>query len=285
LAQLLPEFAARWRAWRSDRGAETETTLEVRGSELRLRLVEAGAAEELSVVFVEDTSRMREEAQQLKLAALGRLTANIAHEIRNPLSAISHAAELLREEKRLHDRERLTRIIHDNTTRLERLVGDVLQLNRRDRAARERIALSAWLMTFVEDFVMNESVPPERFVIDTGRELSVEFDREHLRQVLWNLLRNAVRHARAEERSIRLLLKPYRYGDRVELSIIDNGPGVPRANQGQLFEPFFTTDSKGTGLGLYLARELCAANRASLDYVDDMPGAHFRILMRAAPAA
>jgi len=244
-----------------------------------------GAAEELSVVFVEDTSRMREEAQQLKLAALGRLTANIAHEIRNPLSAISHAAELLGEEKRGRDRERLTRIIHDNTARLERLVGDVLQLNRRDRAARERIALSGWLMSFVEDFVMNESVPPERFAIDTGRGLNVEFDREHLRQVLWNLLRNAVRHARAEPRSIRLLLKRYDYGDRVELSVIDNGPGVPRANQVQLFEPFFTTDSKGTGLGLYLARELCAANRASLDYVDDMPGAHFRILMRTAPAA
>jgi two-component system sensor histidine kinase PilS (NtrC family) len=284
LMRLLPDFDARWRAWRGDRRAEAETSLEARGRELRLRLVEVGVAEELSVVFVEDTSRMREEAQQLKLAALGRLTANIAHEIRNPLSAISHAAELLGEEKRTRDRERLTRIIHDNASRLERLVGDVLQLNRRDRAARERIALGAWLMAFVEEFVINESVPPERFAIDTGRELSVEFDREHLRQVLWNVLRNAVRHAQAEPRSIRLLLKPYRYGNRVELSVIDNGPGVPRANQGQLFEPFFTTDSKGTGLGLYLARELCAANRAALDYVDDMPGAHFRILMRAAPA-
>lgn len=282
LAQLLPEFESRWRAWRRDRASEAETPLEVGGRELRLRLVEAGGAEELSLVFVEDISRLRDEAQQLKLAALGRLTANIAHEIRNPLSAISHAAELLNEEKRERDRERLTRIIHDNTGRLERLVGDVLQLSRRDRAARERIALNAWLMAFVEEFVANESVPPERFAIDTGRELAVEFDREQLRQVLWNLLRNAVRHARAEPRSIRLLLRPY--GDRVELNVIDNGPGVPRENRGQLFEPFFTTDSKGTGLGLYLARELCAANRASLDYVGDMPGAHFRILMRAAAA-
>jgi two-component system sensor histidine kinase PilS (NtrC family) len=282
LARLLPEFAGRWRTWRRDRDEETESRLEIGGRELRLRLVEAGAAEDLSVVFVEDLGRAREEAQQLKLAALGRLTANIAHEIRNPLSAISHAAELLGEEKRGRDRERLTRIIHDNTGRLERLVADVLQLNRRDRASRERIALNAWLMSFVEEFVANESVAPEGFAIETGRELHVEFDREHLRQVLWNLLRNAVRHARAGPRSVRLLLKPW--GDRVELSVIDNGPGVPRAEQGQLFEPFFTTDSKGTGLGLYLARELCAANRASLDYVDDLPGAHFRILMRGAAA-
>jgi two-component system sensor histidine kinase PilS (NtrC family) len=283
LAQLLPEFEARWRAWRDDRRSEAEAAIEVRGRELRLRLVEPGGAEELTVVFAEDISRLRDEAQQLKLAALGRLTANIAHEIRNPLSAISHAAELLGEEKRERDRERLTRIIHDNTGRLERLVGDVLQINRRDRVRRERIALNSWLMGFVEEFVANESVPPERFAIDTQRELAVEFDREQLRQVMWNLLRNAVRHARPEPRGIRLLLRPH--GDRVELSVIDNGPGVPRADRGQLFEPFYTTDSKGTGLGLYLARELCAANRASLDYVGDVPGAHFRILMRAASAA
>jgi len=110
----------------------------------------------------------------------------------------------------------------------------------------------------------------------------VEFDREHLRQVLWNLLRNAVRHSRQEPDSVRIVLNTY--GDQVEFNVIDNGPGVARAIQGQLFEPFFTTESKGTGLGLYLARELCTANRAVLEYVDDMPGAHFRILCREAPA-
>src|SRR5262249_62097880 len=100
---------------------------------------------------------------------------------------------------------------------------------------------------------------------------------------LWNLLRNAVRHARAEDGSVRLTVSGY--ADQVELNVIDDGPGVPRASQGQLFEPFFTTESKGTGLGLYLARELCAANRAALEYVDDLPGAHFRILCREAAAA
>jgi two-component system, NtrC family, sensor histidine kinase PilS len=100
--------------------------------------------------------------------------------------------------------------------------------------------------------------------------------------VMWNLLKNAVRHARTEPKSVRVALDGY--ADRVELSVIDNGPGVPGAIQGQLFEPFFTTEAKGTGLGLYLARELCAANRATLDYVNDGPGAHFRIRCRQAKA-
>ncbi|HYM27505.1 MAG TPA: ATP-binding protein, partial [Steroidobacteraceae bacterium] len=282
LTRLLPGFGERWRAWRAGDAAAARAEVELRGRGLRLRLMETGAAEDLAVLFVEDTTRSREEAQRLKLAALGRLTANIAHEIRNPLSAISHAAELLNEENRGRDRGRLTRIIRDNTLRLERLVSDVLQLNRRDRAAADRVALNAWLATFVDDFATNESVPAGRIGLETMREVTVEFDREHLRQVLWNLLRNAVRHAGEEPGSVRIVLNSY--GDQVECNVIDNGPGVARAIQGQLFEPFFTTESKGTGLGLYLARELCAANRAALEYVDDMAGAHFRILCREAAA-
>jgi len=283
LAQVLPGFEGRWQAWRAGDRAAAQAELEVRGRGLRLRLMEAGAGEDLAVLFVEDITRSREEAQRLKLAALGRLTANIAHEIRNPLSAIGHAAELLEEENRGAGRERLTRIIRDNARRLEGLVSDVLQLNRRDRASDERIALDDWLEEFVADFAAVEALPADRISLERSRGVAVRFDREHLRQVLWNLLRNAVRHAPPRPRSVRLSLNAY--GDQVELSVIDEGPGVPRAIQGQLFEPFFTTESKGTGLGLYLARELCAANRAVLEYVDDRRGAHFRILCREAPAA
>jgi two-component system sensor histidine kinase PilS (NtrC family) len=285
LPRLLPGFESRWRAWREGEGAARAAAgeFEIRGREVGLRLLDTGTEEEYSVLFVEDLTRSREQAQQMKLGALGRLTANIAHEIRNPLAAISHAAELLGEEKRTEDRDRLTRIIHDNTLRLERLVADVLQLNRRDRVSGERTRLGPWLEAFVNEFVANEGVAAERFDLASARDAWVEFDREHLRQVMWNLLRNAVRHARAEPRSVRIALSGF--GDRVELDVIDNGPGVPESAQSQLFEPFFTTDSKGTGLGLYLARELCAANRATLEYVDDLPGAHFRILMREAREA
>ncbi|HTP61450.1 MAG TPA: ATP-binding protein [Burkholderiales bacterium] len=281
LARLLPGFGERWRAWRDGDAGAARSELDLHGRGLRLRLMETGAAEHLAVLFVEDTTRSRDEAQQLKLAALGRLTANIAHEIRNPLSAISHAAELLDEEHRDRDRGRLTRIIHDNTRRLERLVSDVLQLNRRDRAATDRVPLDSWLPAFVEDFCANESVPAGRIAVEVARPVTLLFDREHLRQVLWNLLRNGVRHAREQRGSVRIALNAY--ADQVELNVIDDGPGVARAIVGQLFEPFFTTESKGTGLGLYLARELCAANHASLEYVDDMQGAHFRIVCREAP--
>lgn len=283
LAHVLPGFAARWALWRAGNGREGGADFEVHGRDVRLRLLETGADEDYRVLFIEDMTRTREQAQQLKLAALGRLTANIAHEIRNPLSAISHATELLGEEKRERDRSRLYRIIRDNSQRLERLVTDVLQLSRRDRVAGERIHLNGWLTGFLEEFVANESVPPDRVVIETMRDAWVRFDREHLRQVLWNLLRNAVRHSRQEAGSVRIVLRGF--GDQVELSVIDNGPGVATDNRGQLFEPFFTTDSKGTGLGLYLARELCAANRAVLEYVGDMAGAHFRVLCKEARTA
>jgi two-component system sensor histidine kinase PilS (NtrC family) len=282
LAAVLPGLETRWSAWRQagGRGA-VSADLQARGRDVRARLLDIGTEDEFTVVFVEDMTRSREQAQQLKLAALGRLTANIAHEIRNPLSAISHASELLAEERRDPDRRRLTRIILDNTVRLEQLVADVLQLNRRDRVAAERIALEGWLRLFLGEFIANENVPADRVAADPPRAW-VSFDREHLRQVVWNLLRNAVRHARPEPGAVRLSARAF--GDKVEFSITDNGPGVPAALQGQLFEPFFTTESKGTGLGLYLARELCAANDASLEYVHDGPGAHFRIVCRGGAA-
>jgi two-component system sensor histidine kinase PilS (NtrC family) len=258
-------------------GFSGSAELEVGGRDIRLRPLERGA-EEFSVLLVEDTTRAREQAQQLKLAALGRLTANIAHEIRNPLAAISHATELLREEKRADDRARLTRIIHDNAGRLERLVSDVLQLNKRDRVTSAPLRLQPWLAAFIDEFVANEGLPAGRIALETRRESWVQFDPEHLHQVMWNLLTNAIRYARPDPASVCIRIDGY--ADRVELSVLDNGPGVPQQIQGQLFEPFFTTEAKGTGLGLYLARELCAANRATLEYVNDVAGAHFRIRCR-----
>ncbi|MEW5862953.1 MAG: ATP-binding protein [Pseudomonadota bacterium] len=280
LVRIAPAAAEGWRRWRAGSGAK-QADIELRGRGLRLRMMEAGADEDLTVMFVEDTTRALEEARQHKLAALGRLTANLAHEIRNPLSAISHAAELLGESGA--ERERLCRIIADNTRRLERLVADVLQLNRRDRASDERIELAEWLRQFVEEFAMSEAVPRERIAVEIARPVRVRFDREHLRQVLWNLLRNAVRYARPALGCVRIVVGAF--AGQVEVSVLDNGPGVPRERVGQLFEPFFTTDRKGTGLGLYIARELCAANRAALEYVPGGEGAHFRIVCAEEGAA
>jgi two-component system sensor histidine kinase PilS (NtrC family) len=235
-----------------------------------------------AVVFLEDLSRIQAEAQQMKLAAMGRLTANIAHEIRNPLSAINHAAELLLEEPNLTETQnRLLTIVHDNTQRLDRMVQDVLKLNRRDRAHRETFQLADFLRTFVAQFSQIEKVPDEVIRLDIARDGSVTFDRSHLNQVMWNLCRNALRYCQRKPGSIRLHLHPGMLGNGLELSVSDDGPGVPEAIRPHLFEPFFTTAASGTGLGLYIAREICDANNATLDYLEQAGGgAHFVVAMR-----
>jgi two-component system sensor histidine kinase PilS (NtrC family) len=245
------------------------------------------------VMFLEDAAKIREQAQQVKLAALGRLTANIAHEIRNPLSAIGHAAELLGEEGRADPRlARLTRIIGDNTARLDRIVQEVLQLNRRDRALAEEIALPAFVRSIVEQISQAEHIPAEAFQVNAPPACGALFDRQHLDRILWNLITNAWRHSRQVARSIWIDVGASDEG-RVELHIVDDGPGVDGELAAQLFEPFFTTAARGTGLGLYIARELAEANGAALEFVpaaDREPrlreragagGADFKLVMKS----
>jgi two-component system sensor histidine kinase PilS (NtrC family) len=243
---------------------------------VRARFVEAGVAgDSFAVIYLEDISKLEDQARQMKLAALGRLTANIAHEIRNPLAALTHAAELMLEENRGPARERLTRIIRDNAKRLDRMVKDVLELNRRDRVQPDSVRLGAFVETFLDEFAQNEQIDRSGFALSMEGDGVVEFDRVHLNQILWNLARNAWRHSQKRAGSVRLRIQ--RQSNRLELVVVDDGPGVAKDLQGQLFEPFFTTYSAGTGLGLYIARELCAANGATLDYVDRPAGAEFRI--------
>jgi two-component system sensor histidine kinase PilS (NtrC family) len=270
------ELADHLRSWRD--GGAASCTLRPLGSGkvVRARFVEAGIeGGSFTLIFLDDMSRMQEQAQQLKLAALGRLTANIAHEIRNPLSAITHASDLLQEEQRGDGQARLTSIIRDNAQRLDKMVRDVLELSRRDRVHPEAVSLKGFLAAFVDDFAVREGIARERFSLDIGEEAVVDMDRVHLHQVVWNLVRNASRHCRGGRGSVRLQI--LRQSNRVELHVEDDGAGVARELQPQLFEPFFTTFSGGTGLGLYIARELCAANGATLDYLDRGAGAHFRI--------
>ncbi len=287
IANYSPEIARQLARWRS-RGANSLETLLMPGSGklVRARFVEAGAEEDrISLVFLEDLSRLQEQAQQLKLAALGRLTANIAHEIRNPLSAISHASELLLEDERAPSQDRLLRIIQDNAKRLDRMVRDVLELTRRDQVHPEPIRLTAFLPSFVDEFAQNEKLPAQSFVLELHEAGEIVFDRVHLQQVLWNLLRNAWRHSRKRDGSVRIVVR--RQANRVELHVIDDGEGVPTHLRQQLFEPFFTTYSGGTGLGLYIAREMSAANGAILEYVEapvEGGGADFRILCGGRPA-
>ncbi|MES1998658.1 MAG: ATP-binding protein [Pseudomonadota bacterium] len=234
-----------------------------------------------AVLVLQDLSQVLQQAQQLKLAALGRLTANIAHEVRNPLSAISHAAQILEEDSAGDKTQtRLLQIIHDNTRRIDSLVGDVLALNRRDRNRPEHIALDTYLPTFVEEFCLAESVAPEIFKLDVVPRATVCFDRSHLNQVLWNLCRNGWRHSRHLPGSLQLVVTAGQPGLAAQIHVSDDGSGVAAENISKLFEPFFTTENQGTGLGLYISRELCEANGASLDYLSGGSGAHFRINCR-----
>ncbi len=231
-----------------------------------------------AVIFLEDLSRLQAQAQQLKLAALGRLTANIAHEIRNPLSAIGHATQLLQEEETFDaTQKRLLEIIHDNTFRLDRMVQDILQLNRKDRGQPEAIHLAAFLETFRQEFSQSEQLALGVVALEADPALKLYFDRLHLHQILWNLCRNALRHCQKKHGSIRLLANQGDAEQAIQLDVIDDGPGVSGIIQAQLFEPFFTTESTGTGLGLYIARQLAEANSAALDYIETASGGQFRL--------
>lgn len=259
---------------------EAETLVRVAGSHrvLRARLLPPGEADS-ALIYIEDMGRVQAQAQQMKLAALGRLTANMAHEIRNPLSAISHAAELLVDEPAGEGQQRLIRIIGDNTQRLNRLVGEVRELGRRDHAQPQAIRLAGYLRQFIDEFAINDASVSGRVVIDAAEDAIVVFDRTHIHRVLWNLVVNALRHASHAPGAVRLSAARAG-GGRVDLRVIDDGPGIGDALRGQVFEPFFTTHGSGTGLGLYIARELCEANGAQLELLDNAPGAQFQIIAK-----
>jgi two-component system sensor histidine kinase PilS (NtrC family) len=284
LKEYAPALADRLQRWREDPAAGSDPLRTVLTHKLAgARFVPVGRSRNVGVViFLEDLSRIQAEAQQMKLAAMGRLTANIAHEIRNPLSAINHAAELLLEEPGMNEQQRrLLQIVHDNTQRLDRMVQDVLKLNRRDRAHRETFMLSDFLRTFVAQFCQIEKVSAELIRLELQADAGVIFDRSHLNQVMWNLCRNALRYSQRRTGSVGICVRPSASASTVELLVSDDGPGVPEAIRPHLFEPFFTTAASGTGLGLYIAREICDANNASLEYFEhDGPGAQFMIAIR-----
>lgn len=243
---------------------------------LRIRCIPLGSDDSV-VLILEDLTQAEQAAQRLKLAALGRLTANIAHEIRNPLSAISHAAQLLHEEVSDLAQVRLTDIIENNARRLDRLVQDVLSLNRRDRVRPETITPQS-LAQLIEDLRETEEIPQGAVIVQMQNATPFCFDPEHLRQILWNLIKNAWRHSRQQSASLHVTL--HAAEGQLQLDVQDDGGGVAEEHQAKLFEPFFTTDSRGTGLGLFLARELSNANGAALALVANASNTVFRLTLR-----
>ncbi len=280
LSDYVPEIANRLTSWQGDSNISFDLLrLNHSNALVRTRFLPIQSDFRNGVViFLEDMEHIQAQLQQSKLAALGHLTANIAHEIRNPLSAINHAAELLEEEQAKNTTNaRLLRIIRDNIQRLDKIVQDVLQQNRRNIYKPEAIDTKEFIERCLEEFCHTENIDMNVFTLDSSKNYWINFDRDHLNQVLWNLCRNAWRHCHKQAGSIHIALLTGSNENNIQLDIIDDGPGIDSQQLKQIFEPFFTTATNGTGLGLYIAREMCETNHASLEYVEDSTNGHFRI--------
>ena len=222
------------------------------------------------LIFMEDASLMAERVQQSKLAALGRLSASIAHEIRNPIGAMSHAGQLLGESPVIGEEERrLTNIIRSNSDRVSNIVESVLALSRRDNTSAERFALAPWLNDFCDEFTRTLELYEGTVTVESGSaDIEVMIDPTHLHQVLWNLCDNAVKYASeaAGAISVELSFGRLAQSGRPFLEIADRGPGIRPDKVDEVFEPFYTGKHGGTGLGLFISRELCECNGATLRY-------------------
>jgi two-component system sensor histidine kinase PilS (NtrC family) len=228
-----------------------------------------GASPGPTLIFLEDTSLMAERVQQGKLAALGRLSASIAHEIRNPVGAMSHAGQLLAESPSIGaDERRLTDIIRSNSERVSTIINNVLQLSRREATQPTRLTLGDWIEEFFGEFCETMQVPRSRIGFqEEADDLEVRFDPSHLHQVVWNLSDNAIKYSEARGGiSVEIKLGRLNPSNRPFLEVADRGPGIEQHAVDRIFEPFFTGRKGGTGLGLFIARELCQLNRAILLY-------------------
>jgi len=235
-----------------------------------------------TLIFLEDTSTLAQKAQQLQLASLGRLTASIAHEIRNPLGAISHAGQLLAESPELDENDlRLTQIITDQSSRMNTIIESVLQLGRRTSTKPELIHLAPFLNAFVHDFLSSHANLEEIIKVEVEPDdLLIRFDITHLQQILTNLCENGLRHSEEYQKLPKLILRAGISLDmsRPHLDIVDHGTGIDAETAEHIFEPFYTTATSGSGLGLYISSELAECNQSQLKYIPDTDqGSTFRL--------
>jgi two-component system sensor histidine kinase PilS (NtrC family) len=237
------------------------------------------------IVFLEDTELLAAKIQQSKLAGLGRLSASIAHEIRNPVGAMSHAAQLLAESATLSaEDKRLTEIVRTNGDRVRQIIENVMSMARRENSRPERLILGTWLNGFRDEFSATMQIKPERLAISSLLgDVEVQVDPSQLRQIVWNLCENAVKYGSSEAGTDQIELRVGRMAStaRPFLEVADRGPGIAAQHREKIFEPFFTGNERGTGLGLFLARELAQTNGATLLYEPRTSGGSlFRIVFR-----
>ncbi|TWI02877.1 two-component system sensor histidine kinase PilS (NtrC family) [Luteimonas cucumeris] len=280
LALCAPELARRLQQWRSD-GASDNTPLRL-GSEqdeVLPRFARLLANSELSLVFLDDTSLLSRRAETITLAALGRFSASLAHEIRNPLAAISYAAQLLEESNdiSLADR-RMLQIVRQQCVRMNGIVESVLGLARRERANPEHIEVVGLARRFIDEYVSAHPLDDDSLQISHQTPTQTALvDPRHLQQILTVLVSNARSYGRLPGQPARITLRVHHDDGIPSIDVLDRGPGIPDGAADRLFRPFYTTSEHGTGLGLYIARDLAKANEGDLDYIRTPGGSCFRI--------
>jgi len=276
-----------WRQHTTNPTATAQTFVAADGGQvIQPHFAPLGGAEPSPViVFLEDTELLAAKIQQSKLAGLGRLSASIAHEIRNPVGAMSHAAQLLAESTSLSDEDkRLTEIVRSNGDRVRQIIENVMSMARRENSRPERLVLNEWLAGFREEFCATMQIPASRLQITSLLGVvEVQVDPSQLRQIVWNLCENAVKYGSNDPDTNAIELRVGRMAStaRPLLEVADRGPGIAAQHREKIFEPFFTGNEKGTGLGLFLARELAQTNGATLIYEPRTSGGSlFRIVFR-----
>jgi len=239
-----------------------------------------------TLIFIEDATQIAQRFQQVKLASLGRLTASIAHEIRNPLAAINHAGQLLGETTKDKADTKLTNIINTQAKRLNGIIENVLQLSRQQNGTTETINLSQWLTTFRNEFISTHQLEAYQIQIKiVPDDIDILFDTTQLHQVMWNLCTNAINHSNMDHSNLMINIhgkidpvvkQPY-------IDITDNGPGINKETLSHIFDPFFTTSANGTGLGLYITKEVIESNRAKIRHISPPNGGTcFKIVFQQA---
>jgi len=281
LSKICPLLAEELAQWKNTPLYKTKEFRSARNAPLiKPHFTSIDQTQQSTLILIEDRSLVAQQAQSLKLTSLGRLTASIAHEIRNPLSSINHAAELLQESDALNDADmRLTEIIHKNASRMNSTIESIMQISQKKTPKPSPISLKEFLSNFKAEFVQFTN-PKSEITLDVESDLpDIFFDPMQLEQVLTNLLNNGLRYSLEKTNQEKVLIKVRLQGDGIiSIDVIDYGPGVPESAREKLFEPFYTTATTGTGLGLYLSQELCEGNQAQLHYKDtDEQGACFRI--------
>ncbi|MCB1666052.1 MAG: PAS domain-containing sensor histidine kinase [Pseudomonadales bacterium] len=223
------------------------------------------------LIFLEDTSQIIQRVRQMKLASLGRLTASIAHEIRNPLGAISHATQLLFEDQNLNAADqRLLEIILNHSARVNLIIEDVLHMSRHKQDSTERVNLHDWLTRYAQNYCEAHQLENGIRIEIEPRSTEIRIITSQFEQILNNLVENGLRYSHKATGHYTLTLRGGVFADNdsqnPELHVIDDGPGIDAEQEERLFEPFHTTEPTGTGLGLYISKELCEANQAQLTY-------------------